>query len=94
MVDVQCATNELCIAPSLARFGAQSMDGLMEQLREVIQIVVYNIVTREGKTSAKRALSLIVSWPGDRFHPTPTATLSGGCDSMAGTFNEQQTTFV
>ena len=36
--DLQRATNDICILPHLARFGAQSMDGLMEQLSAVIQL--------------------------------------------------------
>ena len=36
--DPQRATNDICIAPRLARFGAQSMDSLMEQVGAVVQL--------------------------------------------------------
>ena len=36
--DLQRATNDICIAPRLARSGTQSMDGLMEQLSVEIQL--------------------------------------------------------
>ena len=36
--DLQRATNDICIAPRLARSGAQSMDGLMEQVSAVFQL--------------------------------------------------------
>ena len=37
--DLQRATNDICIAPRLARSGAQSMDDLMEQLSAVVQLM-------------------------------------------------------
>ena len=36
--NLQGATNDICIAPHLARFGAQSMDGLMEQTSVAVQL--------------------------------------------------------
>ena len=36
--DLQRATNGICIALRLARSGAQSMEGLMEQLSAVVQL--------------------------------------------------------
>ena len=38
--DLQRATNDICIAPLLARSGAQSMDGLMEQLGAVVKLKI------------------------------------------------------
>ena len=36
--DLQRATNDICVAPHLARFGTQNMDGLVEQHSAVVQL--------------------------------------------------------
>ena len=67
-----------CIAPLFAQFGAQSMDGLFEQVCAVVHIAMCSIGYRGSKSSEKQALGPTISWPGDKFCPTPTATSCQG----------------
>ena len=43
-------------------------------ISQVVQIAVYSIGYRAGKSSAKRALGPTVSWRCEKFRPTPTVT--------------------
>ena len=70
--------HDICIAPGLARSGAQSMDTLMEQTSQVFHIAVYSISYGAGKPSAKRVLGPTISQPSNKFRPTPTATSCRG----------------
>ena len=55
--DLERATNDICIAPRLARFGAQSMDGLMSQLSAAVQVKSITDYAQNLQTSGHRGRS-------------------------------------